>query len=289
MSPEGPGPRNAPLVEVRRLSKLYRIAEGPFRRPQEFRAVDDVSFSIRAGEVFGLVGESGSGKTTVARLVLGLTRPTGGAIRFDNEDITDIGPARWKALRREMQMVFQDPMSALDPRMRLIDQVIEPLIIHHIGAGPERRARAAAMLEAVGIGQEQHDRFPHQISGGQRQRVVIARALMLSPRLLVCDEPVSALDVSIQAQVINLLVELRRKLNMSYLFISHDLRVVRHIADYIGVMRLGKLVESGPVQRIFHEPRHPYTRSLLAASPDLVVRKRAPAGAPAWAGAADAP
>lgn len=263
-----------PLVEVRDLSMAYQMSAGVFRKPQVFMAVENVSFSIAAGKVFGLVGESGSGKSTVARLVLGLTRPTSGEILFDGEDITRVTPARWKELRKEMQMVFQDPMSALDPRMPIIDQVVEPLRIHRVGNVAERVGKAEAMLRSVGIGRELLRRFPHQLSGGQRQRVVIARALVLSPRLLVCDEPVSALDVSIQAQVINLLAELRSRLGVGYLFISHDLRVVRHIADTIGVMQLGRLVEMGPTAEIFRRPQHPYTRALLAASPDLDPKRR---------------
>ncbi|WP_211907344.1 ATP-binding cassette domain-containing protein [Pikeienuella piscinae] len=251
----------------------YRLGAGMLGRTRLFRAVDDVSFSIDAGKVYGLVGESGSGKSTVARLVLGLSRPSGGEVRFQGEDISSVTPARWKELRREMQMVFQDPMSALDPRMPVLDQVVEPLTIHRIGAAAERVAGAEAMLASVGIGLELHGRFPHQLSGGQRQRVVIARALILSPRLLVCDEPVSALDVSIQAQVINLLADLRTRLGVGYLFISHDLRVVRHIADDIGVMHKGCLVETGPAENIFRHPQHAYTRALLAASPDLVPRR----------------
>ena len=227
-----------PLLKVTDLKRYYqiRLKGGLLGRKAALKAVDGVSFAVNDGEALGIVGESGCGKSTTAKLVLNITSPTSGEIMFDGRDITRCSPAQWRAIRRDMQFVFQDPLGALDPRMRIIDQTSEPLLIHEIGTKAEQRERAAELLISVGLKAHTFGRFPHELSGGQRQRVVLARALMLEPRLLVCDEPVSALDVSIQAQVINLLAELRERLGLTLMFISHDLSVVRHVCDRVAVM-----------------------------------------------------
>ena len=257
-----------PVIEVSGLTKHYPVKKGLLRRTvgQVF-AVDGVSFAIHEGETLGLVGESGCGKSTVARTVLRLLEPTGGSIRINGRDITHLGKAALRPYRREMQIVFQDPYSSLNPRMSAGDIVVEPLKVHGIGSRSEREARAAALFEQVGLRAGQMKSFPHEFSGGQRQRLGIARALALDPRLIVADEPVSALDVSIQAQVINLLMDLQREKRLSYLFIAHDLAVVEHISHRIAVMYLGKIVESAPRADLFLDPQHPYTEALLAAVP----------------------
>ncbi len=257
-----------PVIEVSGLTKHYPVKKGLLRRTvgQVF-AVDGVSFAIHEGETLGLVGESGCGKSTVARTVLRLLEPTGGSIRINGRDITHLGKAALRPYRREMQIVFQDPYSSLNPRMSAGDIVAEPLKVHGIGSRSEREARAAALFEQVGLRAGQMKSFPHEFSGGQRQRLGIARALALDPRLIVADEPVSALDVSIQAQVINLLMDLQREKRLSYLFIAHDLAVVEHISHHIAVMYLGKIVESAPRADLFLDPQHPYTEALLAAVP----------------------
>ena len=231
------------------------------------RAVEDVSFTIDEGETFGLVGESGSGKTTTGRCILRLIEPTSGEVRFKDEDVLQFSRARMRQARRDMQIVFQDPYSSLNPRMRVGAIVEEPLIIHRIGRRAERRARVEELFRLVGLDPSQLSRYPHQFSGGQRQRIGLARALALNPSLVIADEPVSALDVSVQAQVINLLMDLQERLKLTYLFIAHDLRLVQHICRRVAVMYLGKIVEMGPTERLFEAPAHPYTRALLSAIP----------------------
>ena len=258
-----------PLLEVEDLKRHFkiRLKGGLFGRKAALKAVDGVSFAVRKGEALGIVGESGCGKSTTAKLVLNITSPTSGRIMFDGRDIAGCSPAEWRALRRDMQFVFQDPLGALDPRMRIIDQTSEPLLIHGIGTAAEQRDQAAELLISVGLTEHTFGRYPHELSGGQRQRVVLARALILGPRLLVCDEPVSALDVSIQAQVINLLAEIRERLGLTLIFISHDLSVVRHVCDRVAVMYLGKIVELAEGETLFETPGHPYTQALLSAIP----------------------
>jgi peptide/nickel transport system ATP-binding protein/oligopeptide transport system ATP-binding protein len=247
------------LLEVDGLVKTYLD-----RRGRRVRAVDGVSFALATGEVLGIVGESGCGKTTLGRTAMRLLAPDAGAIRFEGTDIAKLGPRALKPFRRGMQMIFQDPFGSLNPRHKIGTIVGEPLAVHGIGGG---RARVGELLDLVGLGAEAATRFPHEFSGGQRQRIAIARALALSPKLIVADEPVSALDVSIQSQIINLIVDLRARLGLSMLFVSHDLSVVRHVCDRVAVMYLGRIVEIGPTERIFAAPRHPYTQALLSAIP----------------------
>ncbi len=273
--PEFGGPANAspesggPLLEVEELQRYFQLRGkgGLFGKKAVLKAVDGITFTVEKGETLGIVGESGCGKTTAARLVLNMVTPTSGSVVFNGRKISGLSPPDWRALRREMQYVFQDPLGALDPRMTIIDQVIEPLLIHKIGAPSEQQDKASALLQSVGLKDHTFGRYPHELSGGQRQRVVLARALILDPQLLICDEPVSALDVSIQAQVINLLDELRTRLNLTMLFISHDLSIVRHICDRVAVMYLGKIVELANGDALFDSPAHPYTRALLSAIP----------------------
>jgi oligopeptide transport system ATP-binding protein len=258
----------APLLETAALTRHFVLGRKGFgRTPARLRAVDGVSFHIDPGETLGLVGESGCGKSTVARLVLGLERPDAGRVAFEGKEVQAAGSAEWRRLRRRAQMIFQDPLSALDPRLSVGRQVLEPLDIHRIGTDAERPQQLAAALAAVNLPQELAQRFPHELSGGQLQRVVIARALVLEPRLVVCDEPVSALDVSVQAQVVNLLGSLQRARGIAYLFISHDLKVIRHISHRVAVMYLGKLVETAAREALFGDPLHPYTRALIDAVP----------------------
>ncbi|MEQ9332029.1 oligopeptide/dipeptide ABC transporter ATP-binding protein [Thalassobaculum sp.] len=262
-----------PLLAVEDLVKVYPAARaGLFGRRRSLTAVAGVSFELAAGETLAVVGESGCGKSTVGNLVLNLITPTAGRVRFDGEDLSAVDDACWRDRRRDMQLVFQDSRSALDPRLTVGAQVREGLDIHGIGMPAERRAEAEAMLEAVGLGGFA-DRYPHALSGGQQQRAVIARALVVGPRLVVCDEPVAALDVSIQAQVVNLLSDLQARLGLSYLFISHDLSLVRHVADRVAVMYLGAFVEVGTRRQIFDDPRHPYTRALIGAVPVARARR----------------
>jgi len=258
-----------PLVEVSRLVKHFARGAGLFRSGTLVKAVDDVSFSIEQGETFGLVGESGSGKTTTGRCLLRLVEPSSGNVRFRGENVLAFSARRMRAARRDMQIVFQDPYSSLNPRMRARQIVEEPLIIHRLGARAARRERVAELFHLVGLDPAQLERYPHQFSGGQRQRIGLARALALNPSFLVLDEPVSALDVSVQAQVINLLMDLQRQLKLTYLFIAHDLRLVEHICNRLAVMYRGKIVEMAPAASIFSSPQHPYTRALLSAIPVL--------------------
>ncbi len=256
------------LLEVRGLKKYFPIRAGWFGgTPRMVRAVDGVSFQIAPGEVLGLVGESGCGKTTVGRTVLRLLAPTEGSIRFEGEEIAALPDRALRPLRRKMQMIFQDPYASLNPRMRIADIVGEPLRIHRLAARARVEERVVALLEQVGLGREDLARYPHEFSGGQRQRVGIARALAVSPLLLIADEPLSALDVSIQAQVLNLLQDLRERHRLAFLFISHDLHLVRYFSDRVAVMYLGEIVEEAPVEALFTAPRHPYTEALLSAVP----------------------
>jgi oligopeptide transport system ATP-binding protein len=256
-----------PLVEVSHLVKHFVRDSGLLRSGTLVSAVDDVSFTIEAGETFGLVGESGSGKTTTGRCVLRLVEPTSGSVRFRGEDVLGFSRSRLREARRHMQIVFQDPYSSLNPRMRAKQIVEEPLIIHRLGDRAARDQRVRQLFELVGLDAAHLTRFPHEFSGGQRQRIGLARALALDPSFLVLDEPVSALDVSVQAQVINLLMDLQRRLTLTYLFIAHDLGLVEHICSRVAVMYLGRIVEMGPTASLFASPQHPYTQALLSAIP----------------------
>jgi oligopeptide/dipeptide ABC transporter ATP-binding protein len=256
-----------PLLQVQGLVKHFGTGGGLITPPRRVRAVDGVSFDIAVGETLGLVGESGCGKTTMGRLVLRLIEPTAGAVRFEGRDLLTLDAAAMRAMRRQMQIVFQDPMGALNPRMTVGDLIIEPLVIHGVGDAVSRQRRLLELLGLVGLAGFHAGRFPHEFSGGQRQRICIARALALNPRFVVCDEAASALDVSIQAQILNLLADLKAELGLTYLFISHDLGVIRHISDRVAVMYLGQVVEIGTRSAIFSAPRHPYTRALLDAAP----------------------
>jgi oligopeptide transport system ATP-binding protein len=258
-----------PLIEIADLRMFFPITQGILisRHVGDVRAVDGVSLAIQRGETVGLVGESGCGKSTVGRTILRLYRPTGGRIVFDGQDITTAGGASLRAVRRRMQMIFQDPYASLNPRMTAAGIVSEPLEIHNVGAKSERRQRVRDLLATVGLDPSYGDRFPHEFSGGQRQRIGVARALALHPDLIVADEPISALDVSIQAQIINLLERLQSEFGLTYLFIAHDLSVVRHISDRIAVMYLGRLVETAGSRELYEGPLHPYTVALLSAVP----------------------
>ena len=261
------------LVEVHNLTKVYPLGESIFGGAAhgEVRAVDDVSLTIDAGETLGLVGESGSGKSTLGRLILLLTEPTSGKIRFDGHDLMAASHREMRRLRRDMQIIFQDPFGSLDPRLRVDDIIAEPLIIHERISTNSRRERVAQLLRAVGMDESAGSRFPHEFSGGQRQRIGIARALALRPKFIVADEPVSALDVSVGAQIVNLLAQLQREFQLTYLFISHSMPVVRYLATRIAVMYHGHIVETGSTAQITEQPQHPYTKSLLEATPEIVV------------------
>jgi ABC-type oligopeptide transport system ATPase subunit len=258
-----------PLLDVRGLTKHFIRKPGLFRPPSVLKAVEDVSFSIDEGEMFGLVGESGSGKSTTGRCILRLIEPTRGEVYFRNENVLSFSKSRMRLARRDMQIVFQDPYSSLNPRMRVGSIVEEPLIIHGIGDKEERRARVARLFELVGLETGHVRRYPHEFSGGQRQRIGIARALALDPALIIADEAVSALDVSIQAQIVALLLDLRTRLKLTFLFIAHDLRLVENICARVAVMYMGRIVEMGETRALFAQPTHPYTRALLSAIPVL--------------------
>jgi len=266
------------LLQVRNLTKIFDLAESPFgrRRVGEVRAVDDISLDIHEGETLGLVGESGSGKSTLGRLILRLIEPTSGAILFDGIDLLQANGSELRRLRRDMQIIFQDPFGSLDPRYRVEDVIAEPLILHqkimHESLGRDaRRQRVRELLRAVGMDESALPRYPHEFSGGQRQRIGIARALALRPKFIVADEPVSALDVSVGAQIVNLLQQLQSDFGLTYLFISHSMPVVRYLSTRVAVMYGGKIVEIGSTEQITAEPQHAYTRKLLAATPEMAV------------------
>ncbi|WP_378956257.1 ABC transporter ATP-binding protein [Pelosinus sp. sgz500959] len=268
-----------PILEVRHLKKYFTARTDFFGRPiAHLKAVDDVSFTIRKGETLGLVGESGCGKSTTGRSIIHLYKPTAGEILFNGEIIDR--PDKEKRLRQGMQMIFQDPYASLNPRMMVGDIISEPLDIHHLVTGKaERRERIVKLLQMVGLNPEHANRFPHEFSGGQRQRIGIARALAINPSFIICDEPISALDVSIQAQVVNLLKSLQDKLGLTYLFIAHDLAMVKHISTRVAVMYLGKIVEIGATNELYRQPQHPYTQALLSAIPipdPIIEAKRTP-------------
>ncbi len=266
-----------PILQVKNLKKYFPVRTGVVSRVTgHVRAVDGVSFDIRAGETFALVGESGCGKSTTGRTILRLTGATDGSVSYRGEEILTAAPERMRQLRKDMQIVFQDPYSALNPRLTIGAAIQEILRVHNIATGAEAREKVEEVLTRCGLQAYHHDRYPHEFSGGQRQRVVIARALALDPTFIVADEPISALDVSIQSQIINLLEELQDSLDLTYLFISHDLGVVRHMADRVGVMYLGKLVEVADTKEFYREPLHPYSQALLSAIPvsDPQVKKK---------------
>src|SRR5882724_3805047 len=261
-----------PLIEIRDLTKTYTGGYSLFAGAnREVRAVDGVSLDISAGETLGLVGESGSGKSTLGRMVLRLIEPTSGTVRFDGHDLLTASPSGLRQLRRDMQIIFQDPFGSLDPRFRVEDIIAEPLVIHESLSKAARRARAGELLRAVGLDASALPRYPHEFSGGQRQRIGIARALALRPKFIVADEPVSALDVSVGAQVVNLLAQLQREFQLTYLFISHSMPVVGYLSTRIAVMYRGKIVEIGESEQVSERPQHPYTQSLLKATPEIAV------------------
>jgi oligopeptide/dipeptide ABC transporter ATP-binding protein len=265
---------NGSLLELRNVKMHFPIKAGVLRRTVgHVKAVDGVDLAVRRGETLGLVGESGCGKSTLARVVLRLLEPTGGEVLFEGENILSYDRKRMLGVRRNMQIVFQDPYASLNPRMSVGNIVAEPLRTHNVSGGPERKRRVQELLEVVGLSPEHYNRYPHEFSGGQRQRIGVARAIALNPRLIICDEPVSALDVSIQAQVVNLLQDLQREFELTYVFIAHDLSVVKHISDRVAVMYLGKIVEVADRKELYGNPRHPYTASLLSAIPVPDPRK----------------
>ena len=256
---------NDTILEVKNLKKYFPVNKGLFNRnPQYVKAVDDISFSVRKGETFGLVGESGCGKTTAGRTIINLYEPTEGEIIFDGKNLNQVDE---KSIRRNMQMIFQDPYGSLNPRMTVAEIIGEPLEIYKVAEGEEKTKLIHEALERVGLSKYFTDRYPHEFSGGQRQRIGIARALMLNPKLIICDEPISALDVSIQAQIVNMLQDLQDRLGLTYLFIAHDLAMVKYISDRIGVMYLGKIVEIAESHELYTNPQHPYTKALLSAIP----------------------
>ncbi len=257
------------LLQVTNLHKHFPITQGAVfrRRIGEIKAVDGVTFAIRQGETLGLVGESGSGKTTLGRTIIQLIRPTAGEVIYQGQVISQLPRRALRPLRKKLQIIFQDPYSYLNPRMKVGDIIAEPLEVHRIGTSRERQERIQELLNLVGMSPAYYDRYPHEFSGGQRQRIAIARALATNPEFIVCDEPISALDVSIQSRIVNLLKELQQKLNLTYFFIAHDLSMVRHISDRVAVMYLGQIVELAPRHALFAKPRHPYTGALLSAIP----------------------
>jgi oligopeptide transport system ATP-binding protein len=257
-----------PLLQVKGLKKYFPITGGVFgKKIGEVKAVDDVTFTVYKGETLGIVGESGCGKSTTGRMLLRLIEPTEGSIVFEGKEVTKLSKSELRKMRRDMQMIFQDPFASLNPRHTVEKILEEPLVVHGIGSKEERKKRVQEMLEVVGLGRYHAKRYPHQFSGGQRQRIGIARALMTNPKLIIADEPVSALDVSIQAQVLNLLEDLQKEFGLTYIFIAHDLGVVRHISDRVGVMYLGRLVELADSDQLYESPKHPYTKALLSAVP----------------------
>lgn len=261
--------KGKPILQVKNLQKYYPVRTSLGKTKAYIKAVEDLSFDIYEGETFGLVGESGCGKSTAGRTLLKLVEPTNGEVIYRDEDIFKLKKSSLKHVRKELQMIFQDPHTSLDPRKKVGYSIEESLTIHKIGSKQKRKSLALDILKKVGFNEEHYYRYPHEFSGGQRQRIGIARSLVLQPKLIICDEPVSALDVSIQAQIVNLLKSLQKELNFSYVFISHDLSVVRHIADKVGVMYLGNLVEQASTEELFSDPLHPYTKSLISAVPLL--------------------
>ena len=258
---------SAPLLQTRNVARCYHMRKGLLGRSIEVRAVDGVSLTVERGRTLGLVGESGSGKSTTGRLALGLEKPDAGDVLFNGAPMPATDTLAWRQMRARMQMIYQDPLGALDRRLQIVEQVREPFDVHRLGEPKEREALAFALLQSVGLRADQGRRYPHELSGGQRQRAVIARALATKPDLLVCDEPVSALDVSIQAQVINLLVDIQQELGLGLLFISHDLKVVRQVSHRVAVMYLGRIVEEGEADLLLSNPAHPYTEALVSAAP----------------------
>ncbi len=266
---------NNKLLEVKNLKKYFPITAGIFSKVvNHVRAVDNISFDIKEGETLGLVGESGCGKTTASRVILRLTEPTGGEIRFDGKDVFELRGAGLRQFRKDVQIIFQDPYSSLNPRMTVGNIIAEGIGAHKIASGARKKEMVGELLEKVGLSAGYYNRYPHEFSGGQRQRIAIARALSLNPRLIICDEPVSALDVSIQAQILNLLAKLKKELNLSYLFITHDLSVVEHVSDRIATMYLGEIVEIADAGEFYSSPLHPYTIALLSANPSPDPAKR---------------
>ena len=263
-----------PILSAENLTRFYEVSQGPFKPAAVVKALDGVSFSVEAGQTLAVVGESGCGKSTLARQVTMIERPTSGQLLFDEYDLVNATDTELKTARRKVQMVFQNPYGSLNPRKKIGTIIGEPLVINSDIVKAEREERVRRMMEKVGLRPEHYNRYPHMFSGGQRQRIAVARALMLEPKLVVADEPVSALDVSVQAQVLNLLMDLQQEMNLAYLFISHDLSVVRHIADDIMVMYLGRVAEYGQSEQIFSRPRHPYTQALLASTPHLKSENR---------------
>ncbi len=266
----------APLLDIRGLKRHFQVSRGLFASKALLKAVDGASFSVLPQESFAVVGESGCGKTTLARLLLALDRPTEGEVIFEGQNIFKMSSGALRRLRRDMQIIFQDPYSSLNPRMRVEDILTEPLRIHGIGSGPERAQRIKRLMDSCGLPQSKLGAYPHEFSGGQRQRIGIARALVLNPKLVIADEPVSALDVSIQAQILNLLKDLQQELRLTYVFISHDFSTVRHLCQRIAVMYLGRVVEMGPTEELLGNPQHPYTEALLSAipAPDPNIEKK---------------
>jgi peptide/nickel transport system ATP-binding protein len=263
-----------PLLELDGVAKTYRMRRGPLSRPAAVHAVDGLSLTLGHGQTLGVVGESGCGKSTLGRIALGLEQPDRGQVRFDGNAMPSPGSAAWRRLRARMQLVFQDPLGAMDRRLPIATQIAEPLQIHRIGSPAERADRVERLLRSVGLGSEHAGRYPHELSGGQRQRAVLARALATDPALLVADEPVSALDVSIQAQVVNMLNDLQQARGIAMLFISHDLKVIRQVSQRVAVMYLGRIVEQGDVDEIFADPIHPYSQALVSAVPEPGPRRR---------------
>lgn len=264
-----------PLIQVENLAMHFPVKEGLFQRSRRFcRAVDGVSFTVGAGETIGLVGESGCGKSTLGKCIVRLLRPTSGRILFDGEDLSQLSARKMKPYRRHLQMIFQDPVESLNARHTVGEILAEPFAIHDIGDPAHRREKVRGLLDKVGLPSSAADRYPFEFSGGQRQRIGIARAIALEPRAIVCDEPVSALDVSIQSQVLNLMLDLQREMGLSYLFIAHNLAVVKHVSDRIAIMYLGHIVEFADAENLYRDPRHPYTRALISAIPEPDPRRR---------------